>query len=53
VIRADNRTDFRRAMAKVVRSDPIEISARSREDREVLFWDRCFSDSGLSQRLAP
>jgi glycosyltransferase involved in cell wall biosynthesis len=52
VINADNRTDFRRAMAKVLQSDPVEISARSREAREVLFWDRCFSDSGLAERLA-
>jgi len=52
VIRADNRTDFRRAMAKVLRSDPVEISARSREEREALYWDRCFSDSGLAQRMA-
>lgn len=52
VIRADTRTDFRRAMAKVLRSDPIEISARSHEEREALYWDRCFSDSGLAQRLA-
>jgi glycosyl transferase family 4 len=48
VIRADNRTDFRRAMARVLRSDAIEISARSREERESLFWERCFSDSGLA-----
>ena len=52
VIKADNRTDFRRAMAKVLRSDPVEISAQSRKAREVLFWDRCFSDSGLAQRIA-
>lgn len=51
VIRADNRTDFRRAMAQVLRSDPIEISPQSRARREALFWDRCFSDSGLAGHL--
>jgi glycosyltransferase involved in cell wall biosynthesis len=51
VIRADNRTDFRRAMAQVLRSDPIEISAQSRVRREALFWDRCFADSALPARL--
>jgi glycosyltransferase involved in cell wall biosynthesis len=51
VIRADTRTEFRRAMARVLRSDPIEISPQSRERREALFWDRCFSDSGLAARL--
>ena len=52
VIRADNRREFRRAMAKVLRSDPIEISAQSRRARDALFWDRCFSDSGLALRIA-
>jgi glycosyltransferase involved in cell wall biosynthesis len=51
VIRADNRTDFRRAMAQVLRSAPVEISAQSRARREALFWDRCFADSALAARL--
>jgi glycosyltransferase involved in cell wall biosynthesis len=51
VIRADNRTDFRRAMAQVLRSAPVEISAQSHARREALFWDRCFADSALAARL--
>ena len=52
VVRADNRADFRKAMAKVLRSAQIEISAQSRQKREALYWDRCFLDSGLAARLA-
>jgi len=52
VIRADNRADFAHAMAKVLRADPIQISEGSRKARDVLFWDRCFSDSGLVARLS-
>jgi glycosyltransferase involved in cell wall biosynthesis len=52
VVKADDRTDFRRSIAKVLRSAPLEISAQSHARREALYWDRCFSDSTLADRLS-
>lgn len=53
VLLVDDPTDFRRAVRKVLQSPALEISAAARTKRDVLYWDRCFADSGLSKNLLP
>lgn len=52
VIVASDHVAFRRAIAHVLRSPPIEISEQSREAREGLYWDALFEKSALGEHLA-
>lgn len=51
VIIADDRRSFRRAIAHVLQARPLEISTSTRQQRDSLYWDRCFVDSGLSTKI--
>jgi hypothetical protein len=49
LIIANDSVAFRRAIGRALRSAPPTISEKSRQAREVLYWDRCFADSGWAQ----
>lgn len=51
VIKADTRTLFRQAMARVLREPAAKVSDDSLAAREALYWDRCFADSALKTKL--
>jgi hypothetical protein len=51
LIMANDSASFRRAIAQALRSAPLMISDASRQQRESVYWDRCFEATGLADRL--
>jgi glycosyltransferase involved in cell wall biosynthesis len=52
LILADDPPAFRSAIARALCSPPLVLSDSSRRKREALYWDRCFADSKLEQRIS-
>ncbi|MBJ7483453.1 hypothetical protein [Brevundimonas sp.] len=51
VIVASSPREFQQAMLDVVYGKPLSLTAKQRTQREGLFWDRVFDDSGLADRV--
>jgi glycosyltransferase involved in cell wall biosynthesis len=49
IIIADDPTEFRHAMRQILQRPALGLSATSLAARDTLYWDRCFSDSGLAK----
>ena len=52
LIEANDSKSFRHAMRQVLVSPPLQISEQSRKLRDSLYWDRCFAESTLTDRLS-
>jgi len=48
---ADTPADFRQAMRQVLQQPQLQLTERSRAERDGLYWDRCFNDSELRTTL--
>ena len=48
---ANDSVSFRRAIAQALHSPLPPIDNKSRQAREALYWDRCFTDSSLARML--
>jgi glycosyltransferase involved in cell wall biosynthesis len=51
VVIANDSVSFRRALAQALRSPPLTVSGASSDAREVVYWDRCFGESGMVHSL--
>ncbi len=52
VIVTDDPAEFRRATARVLRSEPPRLTQDNIDHRDGLFWDRAIAASGLERMLA-